>query len=304
MRRLRVRSRRRPSEEEPGFDAPPASALEVPRAARRDVVTAVGFGAALVVAAVLLVAYLGSLRLPADHGRPALADDPVAPEHGASGPGRPAEVRRERPELLAPGDCFDLPPLRAGDADDVEEVILTSCDVPHDAEVFTLGEVRRRSGAGYPPPVAWSGWISEICDVHFEDYVGIPYERSRLVVHPFVPEPDAWAEGDRTVTCALRQFGIRLDRSMADSGEATSANASAGAQPDRDPWTSVVGAALLLGGARSLVVARRRVVSAEADDLAHPTDQFSSQIVAMVSGAVLLAGGLSGWFTLADLLRG
>ncbi len=99
------------------------------------------------------------------------------------------------------GDCFDVPA-----ADAVGDVTEQPCTAPHDGEVFDTEDYPTPSGpAAYPGADAIQAWLNGRClDTAFPAYVGQPYgSRPDLKVAYLYPQADAWAQGERRVTCYL-----------------------------------------------------------------------------------------------------
>jgi hypothetical protein len=97
-------------------------------------------------------------------------------------------------ELLV-GDCL----LDPGE-DTFEEVRGTSCDDPHDFEIFGLVTV---AGTTYPTDLAFDEVAFQYCLPTFEVYTGEDYDTSQLWVGYFVPDESAWSAGDRVMQCYL-----------------------------------------------------------------------------------------------------
>lgn len=131
------------------------------------------------------------------------------------------EITTSGVDDLAVGDCIDHPV--AGDAVDVDavaaevsEVDTVSCAEPHDLEVFARAELPHGPDAAFPPPEAVDTAIVDTCRPHFERYVGLPFERSRLWITGFYPVESQWRTGDRAVICLLFDGDLRkLEGSMA-----------------------------------------------------------------------------------------
>jgi hypothetical protein len=104
---------------------------------------------------------------------------------------------------LRVGDCFDVP-----SGQDVGEVAAIPCDSPHDAEVFVAEDYAVDAASavvGYPGADAFGTWVADHCiAAGFAPYVGQPYtSRPDLKVAYLYPQADAWASGERRVTCYL-----------------------------------------------------------------------------------------------------
>lgn len=125
------------------------------------------------------------------------ADDGDVPD----GPG--AEPFRLGLEV---GDCFDRP------ADpDVEAVPAVPCRRPHDLEVYAVFDLDA-DGPYQPGTVA--ARAGRGCEERFTAYVGVPQDSSGLLIVPYPPDPLGWAEGDRTVSCAVQLADGRLEGSV------------------------------------------------------------------------------------------
>lgn len=117
------------------------------------------------------------------------------------------------PQRLRPGDCFDVP---AGDR--IGGVTTLGCDRPHRGEVFHRFDAVVES-ANYPTDPEWEGIVYPTCDPVFETYTGTPVgDRTDIEYRYLVPTADAWADGDRGVTCFITSAdGSPLERSYRGS---------------------------------------------------------------------------------------
>ncbi len=125
---------------------------------------------------------------------------------------------------LKPGDCFDIP------ADDrIGDIATMRCDSPHDAEVFVAADesvaaLAAASAAvpapapAYPGAEAFGEWVSANCgSAAVLAYRGPDIDRP-LAVGYFFPSADAWARGERRVTCYLHAAGEKLTAPLARDG--------------------------------------------------------------------------------------
>lgn len=105
------------------------------------------------------------------------------------------------------GDAYR--PLAVGECvndDQVEmymegvEYSLTSCDTPHDNEVFYIHEFAE---GPYPGEDALVAEMNNACLSVFEGYVGRDYETSSLNFSGPWPGQELWESGDRTAECLL-----------------------------------------------------------------------------------------------------
>ncbi len=132
---------------------------------------------------------------------------------------------------LQPGDCFDIPT-----GAQVGDIATIDCTSTHDAEVFiadtpstspTGSAAASGSGeasasvalSGYPGDAAIASWVSASCGASAaQAYLGadatLPPD---LVVGYFFPNADAWAHGERQVTCYLHTVGSKLSAPLRGS---------------------------------------------------------------------------------------
>jgi hypothetical protein len=114
---------------------------------------------------------------------------------------------------LKVGDCFDIP----GDSQ-VGDIATVDCSAPHDAEAFAtetgaLSALSASTGPpDYPGDAAFGDWVGANCgDAAQRDYLGAE-ARADLRVGYFYPDANAWARGERQVTCYLHTIdGSKLD---------------------------------------------------------------------------------------------
>lgn len=97
---------------------------------------------------------------------------------------------------LRVGDCFDLPVGAT-----VASVDLRSCTLPHDGEVFYTQD--DTTTPVWPGVEEFSNRVAAQCvNSAFEPYTGASYgSRPDLKVAYFFPPADAWASGQRRLTC-------------------------------------------------------------------------------------------------------
>ena len=105
---------------------------------------------------------------------------------------------------LAVGDCFDDGDMSLGELEEVGEVPLVECSVPHDNEVYAVVTV---DGEVFPGEEAIQIQADEVCLDAFDPFVGLDYESSALDFGWLIPTADTWEMGDRVVAC----FVYRLD---------------------------------------------------------------------------------------------
>lgn len=115
---------------------------------------------------------------------------------------------------LRVGDCFDLKDPEAGE---VEDVAARPCGEEHEYEVYFVGTMAE---GAYPanPDDAFSTYLKENCLPAFNAYVGKDYYDSELEIFWFYPMEEAWADGDRSIQCAVYHPRVhRLTGSLQDS---------------------------------------------------------------------------------------
>ena len=99
---------------------------------------------------------------------------------------------------LAVGECIDDSELEHYFAGD--DYTATSCDGPHDNEVYYLHEYLP---GPFPGEDAVSEELEDVCRGEFEAYVARDYESSSLVIYRLWPGPDLWESGGRIGECLL-----------------------------------------------------------------------------------------------------
>ena len=104
---------------------------------------------------------------------------------------------------LAVGECIDDTELEHYFAGD--EYLTTSCDGPHDNEVYYLHEYLP---GPFPGEDAVSEELEDVCRGQFEGYVGRDYASSSLVIYRLWPGQDLWDSGERIGECLLYDSGL------------------------------------------------------------------------------------------------
>jgi Septum formation/Domain of unknown function (DUF4190) len=98
---------------------------------------------------------------------------------------------------LATGDCFDNPT----DTQDIESVTAIPCTQPHDSQVFAKFDLSGDDDA-YPAPDA----LNKLADTGCNSRTGSidkPKTTAAMTIRVLFPEQDAWANGQRTVSCLI-----------------------------------------------------------------------------------------------------
>ena len=118
---------------------------------------------------------------------------------------------------LRPGDCFDDVTEGGEFAQETQTLPMVDCDDPHDNEAYAVYDM---DDGPFPSQVAIDDEAIARCVPLFEDYVGSPYETSRLDIWWIFPTEESWNEGDQEVVCVLYDLDLnKLTGSMSNSGE-------------------------------------------------------------------------------------
>ena len=99
---------------------------------------------------------------------------------------------------LAVGECIDDSEMEHYFEGD--DYTTTSCDGPHDNEVYYLHEYLP---GPFPGEDAVSEELEDVCRGEFEIYVAHDYESSSLAIYRLWPGPDLWESGERIGECLL-----------------------------------------------------------------------------------------------------
>jgi hypothetical protein len=98
---------------------------------------------------------------------------------------------------LATGDCFDNP----ANTQDIETVTAIPCTQPHDSQVFAKFDLSGGNSA-YPSAAA----LNKLADTGCNSRTGSidkPKTTPGMTIRVLFPEQDAWADGQRTVSCLI-----------------------------------------------------------------------------------------------------
>ena len=87
------------------------------------------------------------------------------------------------------------------------EFAVTSCDTPHDNEVFFVHEFAE---GPYPGDDALTTELDNACLLAFEGYVARDYETSSLAFSGIWPNQELWESGDRNAECLLYDVDFTL----------------------------------------------------------------------------------------------
>jgi hypothetical protein len=103
---------------------------------------------------------------------------------------------------LEVGDCIPL--FDYGDEEEISEVPVVPCDLPHTDEVYFIFDLEDGEfpGADVVEEAAWDRCLTE-----FERFVGVSYEDSALDFYPYWPTEGSWiGADDRTVQCVAVSY--------------------------------------------------------------------------------------------------
>ena len=112
------------------------------------------------------------------------------------------------------GDCFDL---KDPEADEIGDVTAVPCTTEHEYEMFLIGTMPE---GPFPSDDGFVDWLDTNCVPAFGSYVGLAYEESELDIFWLQPTSEAWADGDRSIQCAVYHPRIhRLTESLKGSAQ-------------------------------------------------------------------------------------
>jgi hypothetical protein len=77
------------------------------------------------------------------------------------------------------------------------------CAAPHQLEAYNLFDVNAGADASPPDFDGLGPQLDSTCAGAFADYVGVPYESSRLDYAYLVPDEATWNNGSHHVVCVL-----------------------------------------------------------------------------------------------------
>ncbi len=109
------------------------------------------------------------------------------------------------------GQCFN-----GGGEEEVAEVQDVPCEEPHDSEVYAVFDYPAQED-DYPGNDVLRDYGDAECRDRFDDFVGIDYEQSELVMGTLWPSTDTWAMGDRAIVCTVSAEEEQLTGSMKGS---------------------------------------------------------------------------------------
>jgi Septum formation len=99
---------------------------------------------------------------------------------------------------LQEGDCIEVP--EPGEVSNVRGI---PCGEPHDGEVYALFDLE---GSDYPGAKAADREAFDGCVGRFEDFIGLSYRRSELIIYYLQPTQTSWeSQDDREVVCSVTE---------------------------------------------------------------------------------------------------
>ena len=117
------------------------------------------------------------------------------------------------------GDTQDVFALGVGDCTtdesltgEVQEVTIIDCSQPHTVEVFHSYLIPDES---LPDDAGIQAIVEEQCLPAFQDFVGLDYNSSVLLVNYLSPTPDSWDAGDRELLCLIEDPAGTVTGSLA-----------------------------------------------------------------------------------------
>lgn len=112
------------------------------------------------------------------------------------------------------GECIQDP----GSGTSIETFDEVDCSEDHLGEIFLLFE-HEGDDDDFPGSTDLQEEAAAECEGdEFEDYVGVPYNETAIVVGQVNPSENSWGEGDRETICILT-IGEDVDESFEGNGE-------------------------------------------------------------------------------------
>jgi hypothetical protein len=113
------------------------------------------------------------------------------------------------------GDCFNR-------YESLDITTRVPCEVPHDREVFHTESYPAPFGEPFPGERKMQSYALQVCYAHFQEFVGVLYEVSRLAIGAITPTQQNFEDAKaryRAITCFLDDnHGQQLTGSMRGSG--------------------------------------------------------------------------------------
>lgn len=143
-----------------------------------------------------------------------------APDEGSASPTptHTGEPEYDFPDTDNVGTCFN--PINDRDDGALLAMQVVDCDEPHLAELFGTPEIDAGPNAAWPGQAAVDRESESLCLDIFEDYVGIPFEKSMLDASYISTSEAYWLGGDRLVICFVETSSAApLTDSVRDLGQ-------------------------------------------------------------------------------------
>jgi len=100
------------------------------------------------------------------------------------------------------GDCLN----DATASGTVTTAPIVPCSKPHDSEAYK--SILMKDG-DFPGDEAVKTQADQGCADAFPDFVGIPYDDSKLSISYYFPTTDSWSNGDREILCTIYDDGVK-----------------------------------------------------------------------------------------------
>jgi len=100
------------------------------------------------------------------------------------------------------GDCLN----DATASGTVTTAPIVPCSKPHDSEAYK--SILMKDG-DFPGEEAVKTQADQGCADAFPDFVGIPYDDSKLSISYYFPTTDSWSNGDREILCTIYDDGVK-----------------------------------------------------------------------------------------------
>lgn len=110
------------------------------------------------------------------------------------------------------GDCLMVDDDLVGSVTSSPKV---PCSEPHEDEVFKIVTAELEE---FPGEMEIFEHADQMCEPHFEDYIGIPYLESDLFIWAYTPSPESWEAGDREIVCIASTMDETVTESLEGSG--------------------------------------------------------------------------------------
>ena len=129
----------------------------------------------------------------------------------------PANVGEEVLDVntLAVGSCVTLGTSDPDTPPEQRPMFFADCASPHNGETYYVHTLPGAADEPFPGDAALDAAAQAACGSAFGQFIGIPFEESRLSITYFYPGPETWPAGDRLVHCIA--FGTDVDEQFVGS---------------------------------------------------------------------------------------